>query len=372
MTPDRQTQFDKQIAELPDFESEDLIIDEAEDDDEAEERGRNAFIGSMWDRYGFTSAVSRTDRTDALVTAHQMVQKFVDTFSGEHKYQVTFDPSISTAGTDIEGRKIIITPAPVFDANLTPRQAGLILTAMATHEASHPRYGRSTAAAVRRVFGTKRSPNMLSNLLDDVRIEYRFSEDYPGYADVFRPMSEYVANRSISPSASLDNVVNLAILAIRYGPFIKWDTPELVAERDWWQAWSTRWSKEDAPRRHVEAIREGLRRVAQIREQRRQLKRKSMPRMPGLEDTEDQKRLKKAYRSLNTLQRNALRLASQKKSGSEIAATLGLTMKDTKVLLRTARATMAEARGKEFSRKTWVSQTASKIFEDVKRVDASS
>ncbi len=356
---DKLTPFDEQIEGLDDYESEDLVIDEAETDDEVEDRGRNAFISDLWNRYGFEKAVTRNDRTDALVTAHQMVQKFVDTFSGDRKYQVTFDPSISTAGTDIEGRKIIITPSPVFDATLTPQQAGLILTAMATHEASHPRYGRSTAAAIRRVFGAKRAPNTLSNLLDDVRIERRFAEDYPGYADVFRPMADYVARRSISPQASLDNIVNLAILAVRYERHIEWDTPELVIERDWWKAWTDRWAKEDAPRRHVVAIREALRHIAEVRELRKAIQRgPKMPKMPGMPESESQKRLKKAYRSLNPLQRKALRMASENRNGSEIAATLGLTAHDTKILLRTARATMTEARGGEFSRKTKITKGA--------------
>jgi len=324
------TPFDSlDLDEFSDYESEDLTVDEAEDEDDATLRGRNAFINSMWDRYGFDDMRTAPDKADALIVAHRMVQQFVNTFSGDGAYHVTFSPSMSTAGTDIIGKKVVITPAPVFDPTLTPQQAGVILTAMAAHEASHPRYGRETLKAVFKVFGKKRSPRTLSNILEDVRIERRFAAEYPGYADVFKPMIAYVArsyrDKGILPK--LTDQMNLMTLAVRYAEFVDWPTPEVVAERDWWQMWAARWSREDAPRKHIEAVREGLRHVAVVKARRKaieELKAKKEAKAQA-EEPEAVKRLKEAIAAMTPTERNVLRLVSQKRTGNEIAAVLSMS-----------------------------------------------
>lgn len=327
------------LDDLDDFESEDLDLDEADDDDDAAARGRNAYVAGLWAKQGF-SAEELDDRDRLVVVAHKMVQNFVDTFSTDGRYRVTFDPTISTAGTDLTGHKIAITPSPLFDKTLTPDQAALILTAMATHEICHPRYGRGTAQAVRRIFGNKRAPNTLSNLLDDVRIERRFAAEYPGYADVFRPMIDYVGRTQSAKSpitASMDDVVNVAILATRYERWVKWPAGDLREERDWWKAWAERGAREDAPRRHVEAVREGLKRVvfAQKRRERNTTKE------PTLNLSGDLARIKDSLDGLPPIARKAMRLSSEGRTGAEIAATLGVSLDDARTIIRSARKRMA-------------------------------
>ena len=262
--------------DLADFDSDDFELDEDSDEEEDSDDGavaaiggarsvRNEYIGGLWGQYGYADK-GRIDHAMAVVTAHEMVQTFVDTFTlGDTRYRVTFDPKVSTAGTDLAGHAVLITPSPIYDTSLTPQQAGILLTAMAVHEVSHVRYGRSTAAAVRRAFGNKPAANIISNLLDDVRIERRFSADYPGYRDVFYPMLKYVAEtgaKKYGPSKpKLSDPINVAIAAVRYNEWAIW-TATTAPERDWWRAWAERWAKEDAPRRHVEGVREALRRIA--------------------------------------------------------------------------------------------------------------
>lgn len=342
-TPDRgkiaKALDDLDLDSLDDFDSDDFEDDDgAEDDDAASSRGRNAYVAGLWSRYGMTEQAASQEAR--IIQAHKMVQGFVDTFATDGRYRVTFDPGISTAGTDLIGRRIVITPAPLFDKNLSPEQAAVILTAMATHEICHPRYGRATAAACRRIFGNKRAPNTLSNLLDDVRIERRFADDYPGYADVFRPMLEYIA-KAVDSKASevrpqMSDLVNLAIMAIRYPSWTKWENDEVRAERDWWQAWAVRWSVEDAPRRHVEAVREGLKHIVAV--QKVQAKRKPKPQpLPGT----DLKRITDGLSELDPIGRKAMRLSAEGKTGPEIAATLSLTEREVRQHLREARKRLA-------------------------------
>lgn len=339
---------DMDLDGLEDFESEDFEEDSVSGDD-----GRNSAVSAMWDRWGFRDSRNedRADRSKAisesLVIAHQMVQTFVDTFSTDAtRYRVAFDPSMSVAGTDFIGKAITISPSPVYDETLTPQQAGVILTGMAGHEVSHVRYGRSTAAAVRRTFGAKRAPDFLSNVLDDVRIERRFAEDYPGYRDVFEPLRRYVGERPDlkGKPVSMTNLVNLMVRAVRLSEWTEWPTQELRDERDWWRAWSERWSKEDSPRRHVEGVREGLKHIVtqqqvlqlkkkQDRDKERAERRAKMP--------PDLARLRDGLADLPPLAQKAMRLVGEGKSGLEVAATLGMSVDDARVLVRSARRQLA-------------------------------
>lgn len=248
--------------DLDDFESDDLPTVAVAD---------HGYLRGMWGSYSFRTPIGDMDE-DAkaiardTVTAHGMVQSFINAFARDGHYVVTFDPNTSTAGTDMTGRNVVITPAPVADRNLTAEEAGLILTGLAVHEISHPRYGKNTAMAVQRVFKLNHVADRLSNLLDDVRIERRFVADYPGYAGVFDPTLNYVGssmvkkNKNVKPTMSLDSPVNLAIAAIRYPDFATW-TDETDVERLWWSSWADRSAKEDSPKRHVVAIREALQHI---------------------------------------------------------------------------------------------------------------
>jgi DNA-binding CsgD family transcriptional regulator len=325
------------LDELDDFDSEDF--DEDEDDEEEFRDERNSYIGNLWGRYGYTVG-GRVNRDASLVTAHKMVQTFVDTFdTSDVRYRVAFSEKAGVAGTDFNAKLIMITPAPAYDTHLSPQEAGILMTAMAVHEVSHVRYGRNTYLAVKRIFGPRKVPHTLSNLLDDVRIERRFVADYPGYASVFRPMLEYVAlaqNKKRSGASApyrpkLEDPVNLAIAAIRYSDWATWPTRELREERDWWREWAERWAREDAPRRHVEGVREGLRRVASRR--RRGQRRAANDRVA---------RVQRNMGRLSPIAREALRLAAAGRTGPEIAAELDLPVEDARRLLASARRHLAE------------------------------
>lgn len=237
---------------LEDFDSEDLDWNDSDEGDD--------YISDMWGNYGFRQGGTFRSQADDLVVAYGMVKTIVKVFTkpGE-TYVIVFDPKAKTAASDMRVRKIMLTSAPVLDPSLTAKKAGLILTALACHEVAHFRYGKMTNAAVRRRFGDRRLPNLISNVLDDVRIERRFVHEFPGYAGVFDPLLEYVASYPDAPrvlSMSIDPLTFM-IGAVRYD---KWKTytPDSLAERDWWRKWADRWAKEDSPTRHVAGVREAL------------------------------------------------------------------------------------------------------------------
>lgn len=240
------------------------IIEEADDLPWWQSR-EDDYLGSLWRDRGFSYGESsgKKEREAAVIAAHRMVKSFVDTFAtGDTRYDVTFNPAVATAGTDLEGKKVVISPAPALDKTIDAQTAGLILTAMAVHESSHVRYGRATAAAVKRSFKGDETAARLSNLLDDVRIEQRFVADYPGYTHVFRPALDYVGKASLremgveiyTPTPA--QPINMVAAALRYPEYADWTGQE--AERDWWQDWAARGAAVDQPREHVEFIREAI------------------------------------------------------------------------------------------------------------------
>jgi hypothetical protein len=244
-------------VELDDFDSEDIQHYAPAD---------HSYLKGMWG--GFRAQAK--ELAEDTVLAHGMVQSFVNAFARDGRYIVVFDKNTSTAGTDMKAKFVTITPAPIADKNLTAEEAGLILTALAVHEISHPRYGRMTFQAVNRVFPNNNAASRLSNLLDDIRIEKRFIADYPGYAGIFDPALDYIGAANGPKGGglrkqSLSAPVNLAIAATRYSAFSDWSDPAIAAEFTWWNDWAVRGSREDAPKRHVDFIREALQHIVDLK-----------------------------------------------------------------------------------------------------------
>ncbi len=251
---------DEEMNSLDDFESFDL-----EDVADAD----HSYIKGMWGSFRSQEGTAAAQAlADDILIAHGMVQSFVNAFARDGRYVVVFDPTTATAGTDMKTKFVAITPAPIADPSLTAEEAGLVLTALATHEISHPRYGRMTAQAVEKVFFGNPTAQRLSNLLDDIRIERRFVADYPGYAGIFQPALDYIGRAGQEPGAplrvqKLSAPINLAIAATRYPAFSDWSDQAVKAEHDWWCDWAARGSREDAPKRHVDFIREALEHIAE-------------------------------------------------------------------------------------------------------------
>lgn len=227
------------------------------------------YIDRMWDDRGFG-----VNREADILTAHGMVQSFVNAFARDGVYKVHFDPNVQTAGTEYKTRRVVITPAPILDTDLTPVEAGRVLTGLAVHEISHPRFGKHTHNASRKVWPNSPTAHKLQNLLDDVRIERRFTDQYPGYAGVFRPTLDYVGRGTVARNggrkitARLDDPLNLAVMAVRYPEFA--DFTGVEHELDWWTRWAARYTANDTAKLFVAGIRAALKHIAEMKDAAKQ------------------------------------------------------------------------------------------------------
>jgi len=239
----------------------DFDFDEYDADDDS--------VGDLWGRYASKNASRDGDKALLIAETLRVVQGFVDAFaSGDTKsYRVTFDESVKTAGTDFRAKNIVISHAPLFDSTITPAEAQTILTAMAAHESSHVRYDRNLSKAVERAFPGNPVAARLNNVISDVRIERRYSDEFPGYRHVFAPAIEYVAKSqlreaglSIFSAKRLDEV-GFVSGSLRYAAFVDWTGR--TSDRDWWQAWGAKYTTNDRTDERVQAIAEGLAKLAE-------------------------------------------------------------------------------------------------------------
>ncbi len=263
-TADPEIELDEDILdELPEFEGRDLDRAAATDHD---------YIDRMWQRYGYDDEL--TDPVQKAIIAQGMVDSMLNAFARDRRYHVILDDAINTAGTDMDRARVRVTIAPLLDPNLTAIEAARIMTGLGVHEISHPRYGGATHRAVRAVFPRSPLAWRISGILDDVRIERRFVGEYPGFSGIFDPVLDYVGQNLVRRNngrllvPSLDDLGNFCSGALRYEKFLDWSDPEHAAERDWWQAWARRASREDSPKRHVEFVRDALRHIAGVKARR--------------------------------------------------------------------------------------------------------
>jgi Mg-chelatase subunit ChlD len=206
---------------------------------------------------------SDTMRAELVLEAHHMVETFINAFTREN-YLVDFaDRGQQIAYTLFDKKHIFITASPLYDKSLTLDGMADILSGLACHEISHTRYGKESMALSAHVFGMNANAHMLANLLDDIRIERRFSAEYPGFANIFRAPMDYVGQRDCTgqPISNAD----IAVRATRYDKYTDWSQSD-PAERQWWIDWADKfWYTTDDV--YINGIRDGLAHLAELKKQ---------------------------------------------------------------------------------------------------------
>lgn len=223
----------------------------------------------LWDGWDYNGGTDTQALTDALKGLTTVVNALT---GGEQTYAV----GLATQGvgqTDTRGRRTQITSAALLDARLTLDERLAVTTAIGMHEAGHARLSQPMGAAVKAHFGSWDSrAHLLSNILDDVRLEARTVEDYPAFSGAFLLGAWWVSQRY--PSGGIldtpitrGQAVSLGLAAVRYDPFTLWTPdPDVQTERRWWQDWAERGVRDDSPATHVAAVAEALAHIEHLPE----------------------------------------------------------------------------------------------------------
>jgi len=193
----------------------------------------------------------------------------------------------SVSATDFGAGQIIINPLPITERKVTTAAALDVVTGFAMHEASHGKHSRErykylvknkpvpgqsesvTRTVEAAAFRPMRVAIYLWNLVEDVRIEWETSRDWPGFAPYFEAVLRYMwANRKNettvdgdTPYPALVARLQTVFIACRYPDKIASLEPGEAAEAGWWQEWQGDYltNRVDTPT----TIQRGLDRLAQ-------------------------------------------------------------------------------------------------------------
>lgn len=151
--------------------------------------------------------------------------------------------------TDFSKSEVHINPKPVSQAKLKDGDAVDVVTGFGLHESSHCLYTRPVWKAI--LEPTKLSPvvisALLANVLEDVRIEQRTVDVFPGFSYYFDKASNWLwsdtrARFRLEYGPELNTKINFVIAATKWPGEIESDVrepgrSELAKEFDWWRAW---------------------------------------------------------------------------------------------------------------------------------------
>jgi len=146
------------------------------------------------------NALGRLSAEDAERIGLPWLQTGLRVTSRDRTATCRFGPTLATY-TDLETRQTTLSPLPLKDGSWSNAGYGrdnghLIVLGFMFHEAGHLRYSDATNQAVLDTYGSskyKTTALMLSNLLDDERLERWFKMQYPGTIAALDASRRYMA-----------------------------------------------------------------------------------------------------------------------------------------------------------------------------------
>jgi hypothetical protein len=245
-------------------------------------------VADLWSGWGYSGG---TD-AQSVETVLAGVTSIVNAMAGGDHYAVMLSGQVSTAGTDLQAKRVGITTAALVDQRLTLLERLGVTTAMGVHEAGHTRISAPMGRAVAKAFRAEsrvvyERAQTLSNIGDDERLEYQTSQRWPTYTGLFSLGAWWITQRyprgmvTRAPQTRQE-ALNLGLAAIRYLRWTQWGSdPLMLAERAWWRAWGDRMKVADKPKDHVALIREALDHIEPLPEERPEPGEQSQPGQSG-------------------------------------------------------------------------------------------
>jgi len=216
------------------------------------------------------------------------LQSFLDIISPERGYRLSFVER-GTAATSFSSKRVTVTSEALrgrylvdqsrWETGATEGKATksalklrsngakrfYITAGMLCHEVSHIRYGQDTAGAVDKAYAKSKNLGLarqISNILDENRIEAAFAYDFPGFADVFPHVLEWVARKSGEGRAAINvehvtnraEALNAALMGSRFYKWVhSWDATTKSCI-DWGRKWDKKYTGNDTVELHLAGV----------------------------------------------------------------------------------------------------------------------
>lgn len=228
------------------------------------------YLSDQW--YGSSWFSGATDENRKLAVALQAVQTTVRVVhNGAKRMRVVFSAGERTdelrSFTAYDEQLIAITPKAILDKKLDDGEAIDITTGFALHEGSHAEFSQDTLTAIQKpdVIRPLAVAGLLHNLFEDIKIERKTSDNFPGFAGYFDKSNGYMWPFTKPPKTwgpTLDDKLNGIIVGVKWRNEFKPAEdadPALAAEMPWWREQTERYIRGDVPPR--QAIEEGIERL---------------------------------------------------------------------------------------------------------------
>lgn len=198
----------------------------------------------------YAVALQSVQTTIRVVDTHErrMAVRLADTDSDPK--QQGFSP---TSATNFNENTIWVSACALADTAIEQGEGVDVTTGFALHEASHAQYTTDLVHVVSQP--TRLTPlsvaGLLFNIMEDMRIEAKTAEVFPGFTGYFEKAIEYMWARFASQKSphtwgpELNDKLNAVIQMIKwpeqYRPIYEAD-PRLKDEAEWWQDWVGRYT----------------------------------------------------------------------------------------------------------------------------------
>ena len=189
-----------------------------------------------------------------MLDAIQTVVNVLTDNDGGKGWTVSYDPTLNAYTDRSAARRIVVSVKPLLDAKPGDRldKVAAIMTGFAVHEVGHTKLDFYTAISKR--WPGKDLPKVVGNIIEDVVLELRTVERFPGFADqgqgnVFRPTLEWVADIScpkypLKWAGSSGHKVNVVGQIVRYRDFVTFSEDKATQDA---LAWVDQWAERITP-----------------------------------------------------------------------------------------------------------------------------
>jgi hypothetical protein len=189
-------------------------------------------------------------RTREIGRVTAAVQTVVDALTPPDggRYIVGF-VDMTTAATDLQARRIIVSSKPLEDRRLTLVEKAVVVATFAAHEIGHTIVTRPRGTKVQD-HNPKSGYHAVANLADDIILEPFMVDRYPILADAFEFTGQWVLRTTAKSLPKVETGrwdstparFNTLISATRYGDTtdIVWQNRKALDERTWGRDWAAR------------------------------------------------------------------------------------------------------------------------------------
>jgi hypothetical protein len=214
-----------------------------------------SYFKSMWTGFGFGKGSYGSAETTELATALGFVQTLIQAVrTREGRYDVEFaagdSPEAPVSYSDLTGgNRIVISPQAALDKKINADRRIRVTTGFALHEASHTEHTIDRWPVLIKPFPLKppQVASLLMNVIEDVRIEQIMGNDFPGFADYFEDMRQYLweigdaKKRETMGDMPVDLMTALSFIVrtIRWPDKLEpaLSSDEAKEEFAWWSEW---------------------------------------------------------------------------------------------------------------------------------------